>query len=91
MNKELNPDRMVIETRLKLRKARLGKGEGKSYEKTLGVHTHRIVAEQKLGRKLKPGEVVHHVDEDKRNNDPSNLEVLESQAQHAALHQKLRK
>lgn len=51
--KKLNPTRMTLEVRTKLRKYRLGKGKGVSYPKTFGVHTHRIIAEQKLGRKLK--------------------------------------
>jgi hypothetical protein len=33
--------------------------------------------EKKLGRKLKPGEVVHHIDENKRNNDPENLSLTD--------------
>jgi hypothetical protein len=61
-------------------------GESKSYRKRDGRHEHRIVAEQILGRALKPGEVVHHIDENHRNNSPSNLQVLPSQAEHARLH-----
>ena len=36
---------------------------------------HRVVAEQTLGRPLEKGEVVHHIDGDKKNNHPSNLVV----------------
>ena len=86
MNRLMNPYRMTPEIRKKLRESRLGQGEGKTYSKTFGRHTHRIVAEQILGRPLKPGEVVHHIDGNKRNNDPSNLQVLASQAEHARLH-----
>ena len=50
MNRELNPTRMTPETRSKIRKSRLGTGDGRSYEKTYGKHTHRIVAEKMLGR-----------------------------------------
>ncbi len=39
------------------------------------VYIHREVMEQKLGRKLRPGELVHHKDENKLNNDPDNLEL----------------
>ena len=63
-----------------------GKGDGKSYTKSFGVHTHRKVAELKLGRQLKPGEVVHHIDGNKRNNHPDNLMIFESQAEHARWH-----
>lgn len=63
-----------------------GRNNGRTYAKLNGTHEHRQVAEEKLGRALLPGEIVHHKDEDKRNNDPDNLEVLPSQAEHARLH-----
>lgn len=50
------------------------------------VPKHRWVAEQNLGRLLKPGEVVHHIDDDKSNNDPDNILVFPSQKAHAAFH-----
>ena len=86
MNERLNPGRMTPETKAKLREARLDSGAGKTYTKTYGRHTHRIVAEQILGRPLLPGEVVHHIDGNKRNNDPSNLMVFASQEEHARYH-----
>ena len=87
LNRTLNPHRMENhKTREKIRMARLGQGEGKTYTKTFGRHTHRIVAEQILGRPLKKGEVVHHIDGNKRNNDPSNLMVFKTQAEHAQWH-----
>jgi len=43
---------------------------------------HRVVMHDKLGRKLEPLEVVHHKDGDIRNNDPSNLEVYVTNADH---------
>lgn len=89
LNEELNPGRMNPETREKLREHHLGLGEGKSYAKTYGRHTHRVIAEEKIGRQLLPGEVVHHVDENKRNNEPENLMVFSSQAEHAAWHARL--
>lgn len=85
LNRRLNPTRMTHPVRAKLRQARLGTGEGKSYEKTYGRHTHRIVAEQNLGRPLQPGEVVHHIDGNKRNNHPGNLQVM-TQSEHARIH-----
>ncbi len=61
------------------------RGSGNWYRKVHGVHEHRTVAEKKIGRKLRSGEIVHHKDHDKRNNDPKNLEVM-TQAEHARLH-----
>lgn len=46
---------------------------------------HRVVMERKLGRPLRDDEIVHHIDEDKGNNDPGNLEVM-SQSDHARHH-----
>lgn len=86
LNRKLNPIRMTFETRVKLSLQRKGTGEGKSYTKSFGVHTHRIVAARMLGRKLRPGEVVHHIDGNKRNNRPENLMVFRSQAEHAKWH-----
>jgi len=61
------------------------KNNGKTYAKFYGRHEHRVVAEQMLGRDLKPDEIVHHIDNDKRNNDPSNLQIM-NQVEHARLH-----
>lgn len=88
MNKELNPTRMTEKTKNKIRVARILSSNKKSYPKLNGKHIHRIIAEKKLGRKLKPEEVVHHIDGDKQNYDPKNLIVLASQSEHAKLHQK---
>lgn len=46
------------------------------------VAEHRIVAERTLGRFLEPHEVVHHIDGDPLNNDPANLQVFQSNAEH---------
>lgn len=51
------------------------------------VYIHREVMEHKLGRKLKPGELVHHKDENKINNDPSNLELSDAK-KHCKHHYK---
>lgn len=80
------PGGLTFEERKKIGDALRGRHNGKTYEKTFGVHTHRIVAEQKLGRPLAPGEVVHHIDGDIRNNEPENLMVFSSQAEHLAWH-----
>lgn len=86
LNQQLNPTRMTPEVREKVRNARLNTGSGKSYPKLYGRHEHRAVAERVLGRSLAKGEVVHHLDGNKRNNDPGNLLVFASQAEHARWH-----
>lgn len=49
------------------------------------AYEHRLRAEEKIGRRLLPGEQVHHIDLDRQNNDPANLDVVE-QRQHMVLH-----
>lgn len=56
-----------------------------TYRKRNNRHEHRVVAEQMLGRPLTRGEIVHHIDGNKHNNDPSNLQVM-SMAEHARHH-----
>lgn len=50
------------------------------------VYVHILVAEWKLGRVLTDDEIVHHVDGDKLNNSPSNIEVTASHSAHSKLH-----
>lgn len=45
----------------------------------------RLLVENKLGRKLLPGEDVHHIDENPLNNDLDNLEVI-SHSEHEKQH-----
>ena len=46
---------------------------------------HRAIMEELLGRPLRSNEVVHHIDGDKHNNEPSNLMVV-SREEHARIH-----
>lgn len=52
------------------------------------AYEHRLVAEEKLGRRLEDGEIVHHIDENKQNNNPENLEVVRNAAEHFLHHRK---
>lgn len=54
--------------------------------KTGTVYEHMLVAEAMLGRELKAGEEVHHKDENRKNNSPTNLMVFKSNADHTAYH-----
>lgn len=59
---------------------------GNAYVKENQRHQHRVVAERLLKRALNSGEVVHHEDRNRKNNDPSNLIVFKNQADHAYHH-----
>jgi hypothetical protein len=60
-------------------------GSGKTYVKLNGRHMHRVIAEQKIGRDLVHGEVVHHINGDLRDNRPENLEVT-TRSRHIQIH-----
>lgn len=50
--------------------------------KTGAVAVHRMVMHNKLGRRLEPGEVVDHIDGNTLNNDPENLRLFATNADH---------
>lgn len=81
--------------RAKIAKSKIGKGKGYSlkpngyYEVTTGENKgrmlHVVLMEKHIGRKMLKNEVVHHIDENKTNNDLSNLEVM-TRSEHSRLH-----
>lgn len=83
---------------LKGRKFRLKKKETTRYTTQagyvlvkVGIHEwefeHRLVVEKRLGRKLQKDETVHHINQIRNDNRPSNLEVL-SRTEHMRMHGK---
>ena len=56
-----------------------------TYQKDLGRHKHRRVMEESLGRPLTPDELVHHIDENRHNNDILNLQLVDHSS-HAKIH-----
>lgn len=53
--------------------------------KNKGKKSHVVVMESFLGRPLRDGEIVHHIDHDTTNNDIDNLALMTASA-HARLH-----
>lgn len=49
------------------------------------VNNHRKLAEKVLGKPLPPGVIVHHIDADPTNNQPSNLVICPDQAYHLLI------
>ncbi len=56
-----------------------------TYRKFYGRHEHRVIGEMIAERKLRSNEHVHHIDGNKQNNDPSNLQVMSAE-EHTRLH-----
>ena len=54
------------------------------------VYEHILVAEKKLGRPLRKGEIAHHKDRNPQNNAPDNIHVFPSSSAHQAHHIKER-
>lgn len=51
------------------------------------MYEHLIVAEKKLGRELKDGEVVHHINRKRNDNREENLMIFISNSDHCRFHQ----
>jgi len=50
---------------------------------------HRLIMEKKIGRKIKLEESVHHLDNDKTNNNPDNLHLFPNEIEHQKYHRML--
>jgi hypothetical protein len=55
------------------------------------VREHRLVMERIIGRRLKREEIVHHINENKKDNRPSNLLLFPNVVSHWKHHRMLRK
>ncbi len=49
------------------------------------VQEHRLVMEKMAGRYLKPSERVHHIDRNRKNNNPSNLLLCKDISEHSKI------
>jgi len=56
-----------------------------------GKDEHQIIMEGKIERKLKRGEIVHHINLDKLDNREENLHLCKGASEHSILHRKLEK
>lgn len=50
------------------------------------VAEHILVMEAILGRYLEQGEIVHHINHDRQDNRPANLQLISSHSEHMRLH-----
>lgn len=66
-----------------------GRGEGSRGRKDGYRLQHHLVIEEKIGRPLKKGEIVHHINGIKIDNRPENLWLFDSVSKHRQAHNSL--
>lgn len=72
-------------SRNKYIRVKVGKGHHLADKQGRALRS-RLEMEKKIGRHLRPGEVVHHCDGDKANDAPGNLMLFTSSSEHLAYH-----
>ena len=55
-----------------------------------GMYEHRLIAERALGHSLPDNAIVHHVNNDGRDNSPGNLVICQDHQYHMELHRRAR-
>ena len=53
------------------------------------TYQHVLIAEKALGKRLPVGAIIHHWDEDGRNNTPANLLICPDQEYHKLIHRRM--
>jgi len=67
------------------------KTEGHPHASKGYVPEHRLVVERMVERFLRPEEIVHHLDQDKANNEVNNLMLFKNAKEHAKFHNKIKR
>lgn len=94
LNYKLNKFRMTPEVKEKISNSKRKNRNldlNTTYFKKNGVHEHRTIMEEIIGRKLREGEIVHHIDGNRHNNSKENLMLFSSQSEHIKYHNKVKK
>lgn len=60
-----------------------------AYDGPRRTYVHVLMVEKAIGKRLPIGAVIHHWDEDGRNNTPENLLVCPDQAYHKLIHMRM--